>query len=453
MVNQQLLEYVKQQLQLGFNKDQITASLKALGWPDAGINETFDAIFNPTMAYQPQPTMPSITSLPSASAIFADAKSLYTQRMATFLGIMALPMLVMTGLIIMLKNAGIVEQASMPSTSMFTAGRPVLSIISLVAILLITGLSHIFGQVALLCAIKDSGEGIGVMESYRRGSKKILSFIWVSILVGVITVGGYFLFLVPGIIFSVWFSFATIIFVVEGLRGMDALLKSKEYAKGQFGKIFGYLFFIGVVSVVISIVLSIASAVFSKLLPIPFVKDIIKAIFGLFLTPLVLSYLFLVYTNLRAVKGNISFAPSQGKKTGLLVVGIIALLTIPAYLILPNLALNSAREKARDSKRLADLKQIQTALELYYSDKDSYPTHPQPIKLGTTNYSCLNSVNAFTTTRCKNPHMFIVPTDPSEGQFYEYTSTNGTTYTITARLEGKVGNLTDNILATPQGIK
>src|SRR3990167_7007823 len=57
----------------------------------------------------------------------------------------------------------------------------------------------------------------------------------------------------------------------------------------------------------------------------------------------------------------------------LVVVAIIGLLSTLAVV-----ALSSARLKARDSKRLSDLKQIQTALELYYTDKSEYPTEARP---------------------------------------------------------------------------
>ena len=52
----------------------------------------------------------------------------------------------------------------------------------------------------------------------------------------------------------------------------------------------------------------------------------------------------------------------------LVVISIIGLL---ASVIL--VSLNGARVKGRDVKRLSDLKQIQTALELYYSDNNHYP--------------------------------------------------------------------------------
>lgn len=52
----------------------------------------------------------------------------------------------------------------------------------------------------------------------------------------------------------------------------------------------------------------------------------------------------------------------------LVVISIIGLL---ASVVL--VALNATRIKARDAKRVADLKQIRTALDLYQSDKGHYP--------------------------------------------------------------------------------
>jgi prepilin-type N-terminal cleavage/methylation domain-containing protein len=52
----------------------------------------------------------------------------------------------------------------------------------------------------------------------------------------------------------------------------------------------------------------------------------------------------------------------------LVVIAIIALL---ASIVL--IALGSARSKARDSTRIADLNQIATALQLYYADNGLYP--------------------------------------------------------------------------------
>ncbi len=51
---------------------------------------------------------------------------------------------------------------------------------------------------------------------------------------------------------------------------------------------------------------------------------------------------------------------------------VIAIIGLLASVVL--VSLNSARAKSRDTKRRADLKQLQTALELYYDANNVYPT-------------------------------------------------------------------------------
>ncbi|HBU06665.1 MAG TPA: hypothetical protein DEB09_01115 [Candidatus Magasanikbacteria bacterium] len=127
----------------------------------------------------------------------------------------------------------------------------------------------------------------------------------------------------------------------------------------------------------------------------------------------------------------------------LVVIAIIGLLSTLAVV-----ALGSAREKARDSKRLSDLKQVQTALELNYTDNGSYPDGTGLV-LGGTGAACLD-VDGFADT-CTDPYMGLVPSDPSDFA-YTYTAASST-YTITATLEGDVNGLTGAIEASPSGIQ
>lgn len=50
---------------------------------------------------------------------------------------------------------------------------------------------------------------------------------------------------------------------------------------------------------------------------------------------------------------------------------VIAIIGILAAVVL--VSLNSARSKSRDARRLADIRQVQTAMELFYNDNTSYP--------------------------------------------------------------------------------
>ncbi|MFA7314798.1 MAG: type II secretion system protein [Candidatus Magasanikbacteria bacterium] len=132
----------------------------------------------------------------------------------------------------------------------------------------------------------------------------------------------------------------------------------------------------------------------------------------------------------------------------LVVIAIIGVLSTLAVV-----ALGSARQKANDAKRLSDIKQIQTALELYYTDNNAYPTTTaSPIDLGDTNYACLNT-SGFTTAGCSSPYMGLVPKGPDTNENYDYVSTDGTGYTIHGVLTAGAGGFAiGTVTATESGM-
>lgn len=66
---------------------------------------------------------------------------------------------------------------------------------------------------------------------------------YISILVGLITVGGFILIIVPGVIFTVWFAFSIYLAVLEKKKGVSELLKgSRELSRGKFWPVLGRLF-------------------------------------------------------------------------------------------------------------------------------------------------------------------------------------------------------------------
>ena len=58
---------------------------------------------------------------------------------------------------------------------------------------------------------------------------------------------------------------------------------------------------------------------------------------------------------------------------------VIAIIGLLASVVL--LALNGARAKSRDAKRIADVRQLASAMELYFNDFNSYPTVSSPATL------------------------------------------------------------------------
>jgi type II secretion system protein G len=99
---------------------------------------------------------------------------------------------------------------------------------------------------------------------------------------------------------------------------------------------------------------------------------------------------------------------------------VIAILGILATIGL--VAFRSSQARSRDAERKSDLKQISSALELYYSDYGKYPSASVD-GLGkiagcpsTTNTSCVWGVGTFWDT--KTTYFKALPKDPSGGLNY-----------------------------------
>jgi type II secretion system protein G len=134
----------------------------------------------------------------------------------------------------------------------------------------------------------------------------------------------------------------------------------------------------------------------------------------------------------------------------LVVLAIIALLSTLAVV-----SLNNAREKSRDSKRVSDMKQVQTALELYFSDQGKYPVAATAVVIGASGQETLSSTNGWATTAAGTTYMARSPKNPTPGGAdYSYTSADGSTYALTFTLEGASGGLaTGAHTASPSGIQ
>ncbi len=132
----------------------------------------------------------------------------------------------------------------------------------------------------------------------------------------------------------------------------------------------------------------------------------------------------------------------------LVVIAIIGLLST-----LSIVALNSARARARDARRVSDVKQIQTALEMYYNSENSYPANS-----GVTSSAPI--VGAIATSSTYMTSVPIAPT-PVDGSCtaaqnsYVYTQqSTGASYTLTYCLGAQTGDVPAGLrTATPGGLR
>jgi peroxiredoxin family protein len=116
------------------------------------------------------------------------------------------------------------------------------------------------------------------------------SLVWVYILVSFFVILGFILLIIPGIIASIWLSFAFYVVLFETERGLDALKKSKEYIRGNSLNLLARL-------IVPSIEIFVILAVVSTVSEMTFHENstIVQSVIITFLSTLLASPIFAIY--------------------------------------------------------------------------------------------------------------------------------------------------------------
>lgn len=98
---------------------------------------------------------------------------------------------------------------------------------------------------------------------------------------------------------------------------------------------------------------------------------------------------------------------------------VVAIVGILASVVL--VGLGPVQKRGRDARRISDLRQAQTGLELYYNKNGSYPA--------SSDWATLTN-----TLKSAGIGVSNIPKDPSAGKTYMYVS-NGSSYVVGATLE------------------
>lgn len=109
---------------------------------------------------------------------------------------------------------------------------------------------------------------------------------------------------------------------------------------------------------------------------------------------------------------------------------VIAIIGILATIVL--VSLNTARQKARDVRRIGDLRQVALALEMYYDDNTStgYP--------GDSDAVACNDWAAMESAIESGGYMTEVPLDPGTNTYTYEADAAHANYVLRAQVEGAV---------------
>jgi type II secretion system protein G len=116
---------------------------------------------------------------------------------------------------------------------------------------------------------------------------------------------------------------------------------------------------------------------------------------------------------------------------------VIAIIGILAAVVL--VSLNSARQKSRDARRVADIRQLMTGLELFYNDNNRYPAPATATTLGPTTTDGSPAWSTYVSTWPTAPTPNETGCTAAENS-YTYTQlSSGTDYQITFCLGAVTG--------------
>jgi hypothetical protein len=201
-------------------------------------------------------TQPQFTTLQNdkklipISFLFRKSFEIYRQKFNIFLaiGLINMPLFVVSVIYNSLFSLKSMESIS-SNMPLFVLTGFIFFIISVAASII-----TIWSQLAMATSLHGDGLKMNVRELLAFAWLRLDSFLWVYFLVGIIILGGMIALVIPGIIFSVWFSLSLYVFLFENIKGTDALKKSKNLVKHYWWRVFSRFFMLGMFVFLVSVV-------------------------------------------------------------------------------------------------------------------------------------------------------------------------------------------------------
>jgi len=398
-----------------------------------------------SVAVPPSSTTPATTTLliPKGVDLLKESWETYQKFWKKFLGMMFVPGILILPLIlifVLYALASFIGHATNQPEGVMSIINVTLGFLGILAIFLFIpgGMVSSYGQIFI---IRGLDKNIKVWQAFKEALSYFWRYLGLYILMGLALFLGFLALVIPGIVMYIWFSFAVFVLAFENIGGSAALKRSKALVQGFWWTVAArfvfWMILIGIVSLVLDLPGIIAaqlglSEIGVLLIGLPFL--LVRIALNLFIIPGAFIYSYLIYKNLKAVKeknAGMQDGMDVGKKVGIVVLVIVYFFSffLLGFLMPPaeegmettggifTAPLNEARLKARDAKRIADIKQLQVAAELYYLENEIYPDTLEPLSA----YQILEDV-------------YI---DPLTGQQHSYQLIEaGQNYIICATFEG-----------------
>lgn len=160
----------------------------------------------------------------------------------------------------------------------------------------------LWSSLALTLAIKSlwkDSVSLPWKEAYQKTLPKIWPMIYTSALVSLVILGGSILLIIPGLIFTVWYSFSAQEILFDDQRGLGAMRASKQLVVGRWWSILVRLilpnFLFLICSLAVQQILTLPLVFIQSASSFNLIKNIISSLVNAAITPLTIATVIILY--------------------------------------------------------------------------------------------------------------------------------------------------------------
>src|SRR3989344_9080927 len=211
MPKEDAVEFVKNGIKSQVSREVISRTLKGTGFSDIEIEEAFAVVEGENGSVAPK--APPITEGPkrllSIRELFSESWRVYKEKAGVMVAIALVPF-----------AATFTMGVALQALSNFWVGYGNGYLSSALVLVPVVGLAICVSFIAALALIYALRDNCGLSDAVGESAHKVWGYLWVSGLGSLITLGGLALGIIPGLLFGIWFSIASFIYVFEEERGI-----------------------------------------------------------------------------------------------------------------------------------------------------------------------------------------------------------------------------------------
>jgi hypothetical protein len=248
----ELIAAVKERLELGHPESEIKEELRGAGYDEQTIAQVYQQAQTESAAPTVTPAIPLAPATTSAadansvspqSAVLPGAVDLFQNgwafalRRFDLVALLAAPFAVL-GVLNYLLDSTVYDQ----QTPVLIGGMA----------LVLAAVFYFVNLATLLFAVSKVDErSVGYSEALTWAKRHGWGLALVYLLSALVLMGGYVLWIIPGVIVSMYIFFAQYVFAEEGITGMAALLRSRDLVRNNWWAIAARLFLLGLLSLLL----------------------------------------------------------------------------------------------------------------------------------------------------------------------------------------------------------